>query len=80
MGSDSNEGSLSADVLVELILEINEAVVSIFIESDISKNSGDNERSDLLSLQRAVRRGQIKSVTLFVTFMVWIGLSWFLIL
>lgn len=50
VGTHGDQSSLSTDVLVELVLEINEAVVSVLVEGDTPQDSADNERSDLLSL------------------------------
>ncbi len=50
VSTDRDQSSLSADILVKLILKIDETIISVLIEGNISQNCADNKRSDLLSL------------------------------
>lgn len=40
-----------ANVVVQFVLKINEAIVAIFVELDVAKNSADNEGTNLGGLQ-----------------------------
>lgn len=51
MGSDRTEGSSPANVVVEFVLQIDEAVVRLHVKSDIPQNAGNHVRSDLKSFR-----------------------------
>lgn len=46
MCPDSNQGALSAQVLVQLVLQVNEAAVSGTVKVDASQNSSYSKGSD----------------------------------
>lgn len=50
MGANGNEGTLSAQVLMKFILELNEALVVLLGECDVSQNSSNAEFSNSFSL------------------------------
>lgn len=62
MRADGDEGALAADVLVELVLEVDEAAVVRRIERDVAQDGADDERADkhglrLDDLSKSSRRG-----------------------
>jgi len=49
VGTNSNQSSLSADIVMELVLEINETLINTLGEFEVSEDSTNDERSDLAS-------------------------------
>ena len=53
MGADSDELPTSADILVQLVLQINERLVGAFGELDIAQDSAAKELSYLFCLRHS---------------------------
>ena len=46
MSTHGSEGASAADVVVELVLQIDERVVALDVELNVAQNACDNVRSD----------------------------------
>lgn len=51
VSSERNEGSSSSKIVMKLVLEVDEAVISILSKGDISENSTDADFSQIIDLK-----------------------------
>jgi len=64
MSTHGSKSSSSADVLMQLVLQVNERVIRLQIESDVAENATNNEWSDFLSLRLNIDLHEIITLVL----------------
>ena len=50
--TDGDQGSITAEILMELLLEFDETLIAVRVELNVAKHGTDNDRANALRLER----------------------------